>query len=70
MSMLTDAELKTAAMLYCKAFGLDPEEKVQHGHPSGLAVALYSPRWMLVAAEIKDHDAKAEAIEGARHGQT
>lgn len=70
MSLLNKTQLKTAAIYYCKAFGLDPEEKVQYPDPDGHAVARYTKRWCLVARRIKELDVIDEASREARSGQT
>jgi len=70
VNLLNDSQLKSAAILYCKAFGLDPDERTQYAHPDGYAVALFRPRWMAVAELIKEHDAMAEAAQEVRSGQT
>ena len=69
MNLLTDDQLERAARMYCELAKMDPDERVQHGHPEGYAVALYSPRWRLVAAEIRDHELKAMCVDTVRdHG--
>lgn len=50
--------LEIVARRVCELRGLDPDKSIPHGaapdeHGVVLAILLHSPRWMLVAAEVK-----------------
>jgi hypothetical protein len=59
--VITDSEIEAAAILLCKAYGLDPDEQATHGQNDisrvkditmyTFDVAIYSPRWRLFIPE-------------------
>lgn len=49
-------KFEAIARKYCALRGLDPDDRIAHSHPEGLAVMLYSPRWKLLAEHAKDLD--------------
>lgn len=69
--MLSEKQLETAALSYCRLRGIDPYEKVQHSpepNANGYVqdVVLISPRWKLVSARIREHVLIEQALEYAR----
>jgi len=63
---MNEEKLEKAARKLCELRGLDPDERVGHGHPDGYAVMLYSPRWKLVAGEIESTLQVLEAIDSVK----
>lgn len=69
---MTTEQLERAARHYCKLMGQDPEETVMTSpppNPNGTvnAVAIYVPRWKLVAQNLHSGWAMNEALkEGMR----
>lgn len=70
-----DQQLEAAARYYCQIQNLDPDLCIAHGpapdaNGTAYAVCLYTPRWRLVAAEIRSAWAIQQAIdfvEGKNH---
>lgn len=68
--MLNDYQLEIAARRLCDLRGVDPDKQMCHGATSrddGMTnlIAYYSPRWCLVAQEIRDFEALTESMNFA-----
>lgn len=70
---MTEQQLEAAARKLCELRGLDPDQRVSHGAPPNNmgyvpAVLLYSPRWQMVAGEIRGFYQIAQALDSVLSG--
>lgn len=69
---MNEQQIEQAARKLCELRGLDPDQLLGHGakpDANGMvpAVLLRSPRWQLVAEQIKDFYQVAQAIDSVMH---
>lgn len=61
---MNEEQLEVAAREYCRLMNLDPDGEVLD-NTVGIQVWATCPRWRMVAMELKDHEARRQAIEFA-----
>lgn len=59
---LPTAALHEAARNYCRLKGLNPDESIIEGGPCGCDVALYTPRYLSVAEQLRELQLQLAAL--------
>jgi hypothetical protein len=74
MELMTEAQIEKAARMLCKMDGKNPDEQIGHAaEPDEYGfvhdVFLYSPRWALVAVQVRQADRLQVIMDLARKGK-